>query len=66
VKDASGKPAGEIEDVVVNLGSGKVQSVIFAQDGRKGDEPKLALPLTSFSMPAERGGEVRLDPAARR
>jgi sporulation protein YlmC with PRC-barrel domain len=40
---------GEIEDVVVNLGSGKVRGVVVAQDGRKGDEPKLTLPLGSFS-----------------
>ena len=61
VKDASGRPAGEIEDVVVNLGSGTVRGVILAQDGRKGDEPKLTLPLAAFSIPAERGGAVTLE-----
>ena len=60
VKDAAGKPAGEIEDVVVNLGNGTVRGVILAQDGRKGDEPKLTLPLAAFSIPPERGGEVTL------
>jgi len=45
---------GEIEDVVVNLGSGKVRGVIVAQDGRKGDEPKLTLApgsLTTLGKP---------------
>ena len=41
---AHGK-AGEIEDLVVNLGSGRVRGVIVAQDGRRADEPKLTLPL---------------------
>jgi len=62
-KDASagaGKPAGEIEDLVVNLGTGRVKEVVLAQDGRKGPEPKQTLPLSAFVMPAERGGEVVL------
>lgn len=41
---------GEIEDVVVNLGSGRVRGVIVAQDGRKGDEPKLTLPPGSLTL----------------
>jgi sporulation protein YlmC with PRC-barrel domain len=49
VKDAAGK-RGEIEDIVVNLGSGRVRGVIVAQDGRKADEPKLTLPLGSLSL----------------
>jgi sporulation protein YlmC with PRC-barrel domain len=40
---------GEIEDVVVNLGSGKVTGVIVAQDGRKGPQDKLTLPPKSLS-----------------
>jgi len=60
VKDANGRPAGEIEDLVVDLRTGKVRSVIFAQNGRKGDEPKQVLPLAMFSM-VERGGEVTLN-----
>ena len=39
---------GEIEDVVVNLGSGKVTGVVVAQDGRKGAEDKLTLPPRSL------------------
>lgn len=39
-----------LEDVVVNLGSGKVRGVIVAQDGRKGDEPKLTLPPGSLTL----------------
>jgi hypothetical protein len=49
VKSEDGK-RGEIEDVVVNLGSGKVRGVVVAMDGRKGDEPKLTFPLGSFSL----------------
>ena len=58
VKDASGKPAGEIEDLIVNLGTGKVRSVRFAQNGRKGDEPKWSLPLAMFS---KHGDEMTLE-----
>lgn len=39
---------GEIEDLVVNLGSGKVTGVIVAQDGRKGAQDKLVLPPKSL------------------
>lgn len=60
VKDTDGKPAGEIEDLEVNLATGRVERVHFAQDGRKGPEPKQTLPLSAFSIPAERGGEVVL------
>lgn len=60
VKDSAGEPAGEIEDLVVNLGTGKVKEVVFAQDGRKGPEPKQTLPLSAFAIPSERGGEIVL------
>lgn len=40
---------GEVEDLIVNLGSGKVRGVVVAQDGRKGDEDKLLLPLAALS-----------------
>ncbi len=60
VRDRAGKPAGEIEDLVVNLGTGKVKEVVFAQDGRKGPERKQTLPLSAFAIPAERGGEIVL------
>lgn len=40
---------GEIEDLVINLGSGKVTGVIVAQDGRKGPQDKLTLPPTSLA-----------------
>ena len=59
VKDAAGKPVGEIEDLEVNLGTGRVERVWLAPDGRKGGEPKRALPLSAFSV-SERGEEVRL------
>jgi sporulation protein YlmC with PRC-barrel domain len=60
VKHSDGKPAGEIEDLEVNLATGRVERVHFAQDGRKGPEAKQTLPLSAFSIPAERGGEVVL------
>lgn len=60
VKDADGKAAGEIEDLEVNLATGRVERVHFAQDGRKGPEPKRSLPLSAFAVPAERGGEIVL------
>lgn len=60
VKDSAGKPAGEIEDLVVNLGTGKVKEVVFAQDGRKGPEPKQMLPLSAFLIPEEPGGGIVL------
>lgn len=59
VKDAAGKPAGEIEDLEVNLGTGRIGRVWLAQDGRKGSEDKLALPLSAFSI-SERGEEMVL------
>jgi sporulation protein YlmC with PRC-barrel domain len=48
VQGAEGR--GEIEDVVVNLGSGRVRGVIVAQDGRRADEPKRTVPLGSLSI----------------
>jgi sporulation protein YlmC with PRC-barrel domain len=59
VKDAAGRPVGEIEDLVINLGTGRVERVWLAQDGRRGDEDKRAMPLTSFAV-SERGEEVVL------
>lgn len=56
VKDGAGKAVGEIEDVVINLGSGRLEQVILAQDGRKGDEPKQMLPPRALSV--EKGGLV--------
>lgn len=60
VKDSEGKPAGEIEDLEVNLSTGRVERVHFAQDGRKGAEQKQTLPLSAFAIPPERGGGVTL------
>ena len=56
VKDGAGKAVGEIEDVVINLGNGKLEQVILAQDGRKGDEPKQMLPPRASSV--EKGAVV--------
>jgi sporulation protein YlmC with PRC-barrel domain len=59
VKDAAGKPVGEIEDLEMNLGTGRVERVWLAPDGRKGNEDKRALPLSAFSV-SERGEEIVL------
>ena len=66
VKDREGRPAGEIEDLVVHMGSGRIEEVIFAQNGRKGAEPKGALPLQAFRIAPQRGGEVVLREPNRR
>jgi sporulation protein YlmC with PRC-barrel domain len=60
VKDAQGKPVGEIEDLVINLDTGRVERVWLAQDGRKGAEDKQALPLSAFAIPERKGEEVVL------
>lgn len=59
VKDGAGKAVGEIEDLEVNLGTGRVGRVWLAPDGRKGPEDKRALPLSAFSV-SERGEDVTL------
>lgn len=60
VKSRDGDSIGEIEDLVVNLGTGRVEQVMFAPDGRKASEQKRALPLNAFSIPHERSGEIVL------
>ncbi len=60
VKDNAGHPVGEIEDLVLNLGTGKVKEVVLAQNGRKGPEPKEMRPLSDFAIPAQPGGGVVL------
>jgi len=60
VKDGAGKAVGEIEDLELNLGTGKVTRVWLAQDGRKGPEAKRSLPLSAFAIEGARGGEVLL------
>jgi sporulation protein YlmC with PRC-barrel domain len=59
VKDAAGKAVGEIEDLEVNFGTGRIERVWLAPDGRKGPQDKRALPVSAFSF-SERGDEVRL------
>jgi sporulation protein YlmC with PRC-barrel domain len=66
VKDSDGKTAGEIEDLVVHMGSGRIEQVILAQNGRKGPDPKKALPLQAFQIAPQRGGEVVLREPNRR
>ena len=60
VSDPQGKPVGEIEDLVINLDSGRVERVWLAQDGRKGAQDKQALPLSAFAIPDRSGGRVVL------
>lgn len=63
VKDPQGKSVGEIEDFVVNLGTGRVEQVVYAPNGRKAPEPKDMLALKAFTIPAERGGDIVLKQA---
>lgn len=60
VKNAQGKAAGEIEDFVIDLRAARVKHVVLAQDGRKGPEDKMMVPLASLQMPEKRGEPVVL------
>lgn len=60
VTDPDGKAVGEIEDLVVNMDSGRIERVWLAQDGRRGAQDKQALPLSAFAIPDKTGGEIVL------
>jgi len=52
VKDPQGRDAGEIEDLVVNLGTGEVRYAVLDFDSSWGVEDKLLpLPLNTMRMP---------------
>lgn len=54
VNDRQGKDAGEIEDLVVNLGSGKVHYAVLDFDKEWSPDDKLvALPLKAFTVPSD-------------
>lgn len=54
IEDQQGKDAGEIEDIVVDLGAGKVRyAVIDFDKSWSPDDKLLALPLKALTFPAE-------------
>ena len=54
VNDRQGKDAGEIEDLVVNLGNGKVHYAVLDFDKAWSPDDKLvALPLKAFTIPSD-------------
>lgn len=54
VDDRAGKDAGEIEDLVVNLGSGRVRYAVLEFDKAWSLDDKLvALPMRAFTVPAD-------------
>jgi sporulation protein YlmC with PRC-barrel domain len=64
VDDRSGKDAGEIEDVVVNMNNGRVSYVVLDFDKAwSPDDKLLPLPLTAFSFPSDKTKDLVLDVA---
>lgn len=62
VNDRSGKDAGEIEDVVVDMGRGRVSYVVLDFDAQGAGEDKLVpLPLNALSAPRQQGENVALN-----
>lgn len=54
VDDTAGKNVGEIDDVVVNLGTGKIHYAVLDFDKSWGPDDKLlALPMRAFSFSAD-------------
>lgn len=65
VEDHGGNRAGELEDIVLNLGSGDVRYVIVElEPSRKSAEPRLALPLHALAVPILRDEALRLKTSA--
>lgn len=61
VEDTKGDDAGEIEDLVVDLGTTRVRYAVLDFDEAWSAEDKLlALPLSTLRMPAENVGEAVL------
>jgi sporulation protein YlmC with PRC-barrel domain len=55
VNDRSGKDAGEIEDLVVNMNNGRVSYAVLDFDKAwSPDDKLLPLPLTAFTVPADK------------
>jgi len=64
VHDRSGKGAGEIEDVVVNMNSGRVSYAVLDFDKAwSPDDKLLPMPLTAFTFPSDKKKDIVLNVA---
>lgn len=62
VDDRAGKDAGEIEDLVVNMSSGRVSYAVLDFDKAwSPDDKLLPLPLTAFTFPSEKKKDIVLN-----
>lgn len=67
VDDRSGKDAGEVEDLVVNMSSGRVPYAVLDFDKKwSADDKLLPLPLTAFSFPSDGKKDIVLNVARNR
>lgn len=61
VDDRNGKDAGEVQDVVVDVGRGRISYVVLDFDKAWSlDDKLLPLPLKAFDLPKERDGPLVL------
>jgi len=64
VDDRGGKDAGEIEDVVVNMNSGRVSYAVLDFDKAWSPDDKLVpMPLTAFTFPTDKKKDLVLNVA---
>jgi sporulation protein YlmC with PRC-barrel domain len=64
VNDRSGKDAGEIEDVVVNMNTGRVSYAVLDFDKAwSPDDKLLPMPLTAFTFPTDKKKDIVLNVA---
>ena len=64
VNDRSGKDAGEIEDVVVNMNSGRVSYAVLDFDKAwSPDDKLLPMPMTAFTFPTDKKKDIVLNVA---
>lgn len=62
VNDRRGNDAGEVQDFVVDIGRGRISYVVLDFDKAWSlDDKLLPMPLSAFSLPKERGGELVLN-----
>jgi sporulation protein YlmC with PRC-barrel domain len=64
VNDRSGKDAGEIEDVIVNMNTGRVSYAVLDFDKAWSPDDKLMpMPLTAFTYPTDKKKDIVLNVA---
>lgn len=64
VDDRAGKDAGEIEDLVVNMSSGRISYAVLDFDKAwSPDDKLLPMPLTAFTFPADKDKDIVLNVA---